>query len=74
MTAPTDSLRAAGPATRRHRFGYPKFLIRSLIEATDGTFSFYAWMTALTAVALVGLNAWAHQVTSGMILTHMTIM
>ena len=40
--------------------------------ATDGSIGFYAWMTILTAIALVGANAWAHQVTSGMIITHMT--
>ena len=34
--------------------------------------AFYAWMTLLTAVCLVGVNAWAQQVTGGMILTHMT--
>jgi Ni/Fe-hydrogenase subunit HybB-like protein len=51
---------------------YPRFLWRSVVMATDGPFAFYAWMTLLTAIALVGVNAWAQQVTSGMILTHMT--
>jgi Ni/Fe-hydrogenase subunit HybB-like protein len=51
---------------------YPRFLWQSIVMATDGSFAFYAWMTLLTAIALVGVNAWAHQVTSGMILTHMT--
>ncbi|MGB7345552.1 MAG: NrfD/PsrC family molybdoenzyme membrane anchor subunit [Pirellulaceae bacterium] len=51
---------------------YPGFLRRSLSLATDGSMGFYAWMTALTAVALVGANAWANQVADGMILTHMT--
>lgn len=55
-----------------HRIGYPRFLRRALSEATDGSLAFYAWMTALTAVALVGVNAWAHQVADGMIHTHMT--
>lgn len=55
-----------------HWNSYPKFLLRSLIMATDGSMMFYAWMTLLTAVALVGANAWANQVVNGMIMTHMT--
>ncbi|WP_372724469.1 sulfate reduction electron transfer complex DsrMKJOP subunit DsrP [Novipirellula sp.] len=51
---------------------YPAFLRRSLSLATDGSLGFYAWMTALTAVALVGANAWANQVAAGMITTNMT--
>lgn len=55
-----------------HWVSYPRFLWRSLVMATDGSFAFYAWMTFLTAVALVGANAWAHQVVTGMIHTNMT--
>ena len=55
-----------------HWVSYPRFLWRLLVMATDGSFGFYAWMTALTAIALVGANAWAHQVVDGMIVTHMT--
>ncbi|MGM0558987.1 MAG: NrfD/PsrC family molybdoenzyme membrane anchor subunit, partial [Myxococcota bacterium] len=55
----------------RHWWAYPKFLWRSLVLATDGSLVFYAWMTFLTAIALVGANAWAHQVTEGMIVTGM---
>lgn len=51
---------------------YPRFLWRAVIAATDGSLLFYAWMTLLTAVALVGLNAWGHQVNDGMIVTNMT--
>ncbi len=40
--------------------------------ATEGSLAFYAWMTVLTAVFLVGANAWANQVVHGMIVTHMT--
>jgi molybdopterin-containing oxidoreductase family membrane subunit len=40
--------------------------------ATDGRWFFYAWMTLLTAVALVGANAWAVQVRDGMAVTAMT--
>jgi molybdopterin-containing oxidoreductase family membrane subunit len=55
-----------------HWIGYPKFLWRSLVLATDGSLAFYAWMTFLTAVTLVGLNAWSHQVASGMAVTGMS--
>jgi molybdopterin-containing oxidoreductase family membrane subunit len=51
---------------------YPQFLIRALSHATEGSLVFYAWMTMLTAIALVGANAWASQVADGMIVTHMT--
>lgn len=63
----TTSIQQSG-----HWVSYPRFLWQSLVMATDGTLIFYAWMTLLTAVALVGLNAWAHQVVEGMILTNMS--
>jgi len=55
-----------------HLVTYPRFLWRSLVLATDGSLAFYAWMTFLTAVFLVGVNAYATQVEQGMITTHMT--
>jgi molybdopterin-containing oxidoreductase family membrane subunit len=55
-----------------HWVSYPRFLWRSLALSTDGNFAFYAWMTVLTAVWLVGVNAWANQVRAGMIVTAMT--
>ena len=39
---------------------------RVLWEAFDGSWRFYVWMTFLTAVFLVGANAWAVQVRDGM--------
>lgn len=51
---------------------YPWFVLRSLWLATEGSLAFYAWMTLLTALSLVGANAWAHQVADGMITTNMT--
>jgi molybdopterin-containing oxidoreductase family membrane subunit len=51
---------------------YPSFLVRSLWLATEGSLGFYAWMTLLTALLLVGANAWANQVAVGMITTNMT--
>lgn len=43
-----------------------------LVMATDGNWLFYAWMIFLTAVTLVGVNAWAVQVTEGMGITNMS--
>lgn len=62
----------AGAASADHLHSYPKFLWRSLVRSTDGGWLFYGWMTLLTAIALVGLNAWAVQVRDGMVLTGMT--
>ncbi len=59
-------------STLSHRLAYPRFLMRAISQATDGSFLFYAWMVLLTAIALVGANAWAQQVSGGMALTNMT--
>ncbi|MBB3207837.1 molybdopterin-containing oxidoreductase family membrane subunit [Rhodopirellula rubra] len=58
--------------TESHISSYPKFIGRSLWLATEGSFGFYAWMTMLTAIFLVGANAWANQVAGGMVGTNMT--
>lgn len=55
-----------------HWVSYPRFLGQLLVMATEGSAAFYGWMILLTAIWLVGVNAWAHQVSGGMILTHMT--
>ncbi|MHC5024266.1 MAG: sulfate reduction electron transfer complex DsrMKJOP subunit DsrP [Planctomycetota bacterium] len=70
----TPAFPPAEPETReaRHLVSYPRFIWRSLVLSTDGNLLFYTWMTLLTAVALVGANAWAHQVVEGMVLTNMT--
>ena len=49
--------------------GYFRFLRQSLHVATEGNAVFYAWMFVLSAVALVGANAWAVQVRDGMVRT-----
>lgn len=69
-TATTES--GNTPAQPGHLVSYPRFLWRAIVVATDGSFVFYAWMTFLTAIFLVGLNAWAWQVSQGMIVTQMT--
>jgi Ni/Fe-hydrogenase subunit HybB-like protein len=51
---------------------YPKFICWGLGESTNGGVLFYLWMFVLTAVSLVGANAWAVQVSDGMIVTNMT--
>jgi Ni/Fe-hydrogenase subunit HybB-like protein len=51
---------------------YPRFLWWGLGEATNGGLGFYVWMFVLTAISLVGANAWANQVADGMIVTNMT--
>ena len=55
-----------------HAVSYGRFILKSLKVMTDGNFAFYAWMTVLTAIMLVGVNAWAHQIDAGMAVTHMT--
>lgn len=60
------------PGETKHIVGYPRFLWRSLVLATDGSWLFYGWMILLTAIALVGANAWAVQVRDGMATTGMT--
>lgn len=62
----------APQAAPHHLVSYPRFLLRIIILATDGSLLFYTWMTLLTAIFLVGVNAWAHQVASGMITTNMS--
>lgn len=54
-----------------HVVSYAQFLRHALRVATDGELPFYAWMTVLTGVALVGVNAWANQLASGMAVTGM---
>lgn len=59
-------------ASSSHTATYPRFLWQLFKLSFEGTWRFYAWMTVLTAVALVGANAWAHQVVEGMGLTGMS--
>lgn len=51
---------------------YPRFMWDALVGALDGSWRFYAWMMLLSAVFLVGANAWAVQVRDGMSLTGMS--
>ncbi|WP_153555540.1 sulfate reduction electron transfer complex DsrMKJOP subunit DsrP [Roseimaritima sediminicola] len=67
-----SSITAPPGENESHVTSYPRFLGRSLWLATEGSLAFYAWMTVLTALFLVGANAWANQVAGGMIGTNMT--
>lgn len=51
---------------------YPRFLWKIAVNATEGPPLFYAWMVALTAVCLVGINAYCHQLVQGQGLTGMS--
>ncbi|HET9932080.1 MAG TPA: NrfD/PsrC family molybdoenzyme membrane anchor subunit [Polyangiaceae bacterium] len=55
-----------------HTRNYPRFAWHVLRHSFQGSPRFYVWMTVLTAIMLVGANAWAHQVARGMALTGMS--
>ncbi|HEY6556570.1 MAG TPA: NrfD/PsrC family molybdoenzyme membrane anchor subunit [Polyangiaceae bacterium] len=55
-----------------HASTYPRFLWQLFKLSFEGSPRFYLWMIALTAIALVGANQWAHQTVHGMALTNMT--
>lgn len=63
---------AATALLARHGTSYPRFLWRAVRDATEGSAWFYAWMILLTALALVGLHAWAVQVRDGLAVTGMS--
>ena len=65
-------VRAKSSTSAPHYRSYPRFLWWALGEATEGSLLFYLWMFVLTALFLVGANAWAVQVVDGMIVTNMT--
>lgn len=51
---------------------YSRFLWRSARIATEGDWRYYAWLGLLFAVSLLGLNAYARQLASGLGSTAMT--
>jgi molybdopterin-containing oxidoreductase family membrane subunit len=65
-------LHSKSPSLATDIRSYPRFLWWGLGEATSGNLLFFVWMFLLTAIALVGANAWATQVRDGMIVTNMT--
>lgn len=73
MNAAATPITPSGPsATSGHWRNYPRFLWNALLDSVDGNWVFYIWMTVLTAIFLVGANAWAVQVRDGMYLTNMS--
>lgn len=58
--------------SNNHALSYPQFLWKVLSASTNGRWPFYAWMTVLTAISLVGASAWAYQVRDGMAMTGMS--
>lgn len=63
---------SAAEQFRSDALSYPRFLRRAATVATEGPWPFIVWMILLSAVALVGANAWAVQVRDGMIRTNMS--
>lgn len=63
---------ASAVSARDHWRNYPRFIWNALLESFEGNWVFYVWMTVLTAVFLVGANAWAIQVRDGMQVTSMS--
>jgi molybdopterin-containing oxidoreductase family membrane subunit len=59
-------------AATAHVTSYPRFLARMIRMSFEGSAKFYVAMTALSAIFLVGVNAWAHQLADGMVRTGMT--
>ncbi|MEZ4401153.1 MAG: NrfD/PsrC family molybdoenzyme membrane anchor subunit [Kofleriaceae bacterium] len=51
---------------------YLRFLRTVVVRSFSGSWRFYAWMTLLSAVALVGLNGWGLQLLHGMQVTHLS--
>lgn len=51
---------------------YVRFAWNALSQSFEGGWKFYVWMILLTAVFLVGANAWALQVRDGMAVTAMS--
>jgi molybdopterin-containing oxidoreductase family membrane subunit len=68
MSAPLANV-ARAPSYWRD---YPRFPVKAVLDSVEGNWVFYVWMTALTAIFLVGANAWAVQVRDGMHLTNMS--
>ena len=64
--------KTASSPSEHHIPNYFQFLRKMAFLATEGNWMFYAWMTFLSGIALVGLHAWGIQVREGMIVTHMS--
>ena len=75
MSNPVSSSNAPAPAAAKpipEWRQYLRFGRAAVSQSFEGGWKFYVWMTLLTAVFLVGANAWALQVRDGMAVTAMS--
>ncbi len=72
MTEEFEQPIGPGKSLSQAMVSYPQFIWQALGVATNGGFAFYAWMTALTAIWLVGINAFTWQIVAGLGVTAMT--
>ncbi|MBK7075765.1 MAG: polysulfide reductase NrfD [Myxococcales bacterium] len=72
MADPVDTVAPPAPPALAPGLTYLRFLSAALRRSFSGSWRFYAWMTVLTAIALVGLNGWGHQLQQGMQVTRMS--
>ena len=74
MSNPASSTAVPAPAAKPvpEWRQYLRFGGSTFSQSFEGGWKFYAWMTLLTAVFLVGANAWAIQVRDGMAITAMS--
>ncbi len=69
---PAPAITPAAASAAPHWRNYPRFIWHALLDSVEGSWAFYVWMTFLTAIFLVGANAWAVQVRDGLELTNMS--
>lgn len=72
MSDPVETISPPAPPPLPPALSYLRFLATALRRSFVGSWRFYAWMTVLTAIALVGLNSWGHQLNSGMQVTRLS--
>ena len=72
MIDPADPVRLPAPPPPAERLTYVRFHLRMIALACTGSWRFIAWTSLLAAVALVGLNAWGHQLEDGLAVTAMS--
>jgi Ni/Fe-hydrogenase subunit HybB-like protein len=72
MADPTEPVSLPPPPTpvvESAPLSYLRFNFRIVRLAFQGSWRFFAWMTILSAIALVGWNAWGQQLEHGMAVT-----
>ena len=51
---------------------YIEFIFRCFVQNFKGSWKFYTWMTFLSILSLIGLNAYCKQLVEGLAITGMT--